>query len=247
MKPLIGITCGTLRDQTWCPPFQGHRQTYIEAVVAAGGAPMLLPLVEDADVLRAIYEPLDGLLLAGGNDLDPRHYGEEPHPELGTVDVLRDRVELQLARWAAAEGKPVLGICRGMQVLNVALGGTLYQDIGMQLGEQIMHDSSYKYQDWTHMVHDLEIDPQSRLAGVFGETLFPINSLHHQSLKIVAPSLRPVGWSPDGVVELVESDADNYMVGVQCHPEALQGAADLRWRRLFGDFVNVSRRAMTAG
>src|SRR5690606_20582723 len=132
MIPSIGITCGSLSDRDWCPPFVGHRKTYIDAVAAAGGAPFLIPLVEDEAVLRALYERIDGLLLAGGGDVEPRHYGEEPIPALGSVDPLRDRVELTLARWAVAEGKPVLGICRGIQVLNVALGGSLYQDIPSQ-------------------------------------------------------------------------------------------------------------------
>ena len=140
MKPLIGITCGTFRDKPWCPPIHGHRQTYMDSVVTAGGAPMLIPLVDDVEVLRAIYERIDGLLLSGGHDVDPTNYGEAALPELGTVDVLRDRVEMQLARWAVEDGRPVLGICRGMQVLNVALGGSLYHDSKTQLSAEIIHD-----------------------------------------------------------------------------------------------------------
>lgn len=237
MKPLIGVTCGTFRDRDWCPPIHGHRQTYIDSVVAAGGAPFLLPLVDDEDVLRALYDRLDGVLLAGGQDVNPRHYGEVPTPELGIVDDLRDRVELLLARWAVEEGKPVLGICRGMQVLNVALGGTLYQDIGTQLKVETIHDSSFAAQDWTHMVHDLELDHTSRLGELFGPATFPINSLHHQSLKRIAPKLRAVGWAPDGVIEAIEGTNGHFVIGVQCHPEALQGQADPRWRALFEDFV----------
>ncbi|HEY0736455.1 MAG TPA: gamma-glutamyl-gamma-aminobutyrate hydrolase family protein [Herpetosiphonaceae bacterium] len=238
MKPLIGITCGTFRDREWCPPIHGHRQTYIDSVVAAGGAPFLFPLVDDQAVVRALYERLDGVLLAGGCDVDPSYYGEEPMQQLGPVDVLRDRVEMWLARWAAEEGKPVLGICRGMQVLNVALGGSLYQDIPTQLQPQYVHDGSYACEDWTHMVHDIRIEPSSKIAKVFDTSAFPINSLHHQSLKVIAPQLKPVGWAPDGVVELVEGSNGHFMVGVQCHPEALQAEADPRWRRLFKHFVD---------
>jgi len=237
MHPVIGITCGTFRDRDWCPPIHGHRQTYIESVVAAGGAPLLMPLIEEVEVLRSLYDRLDGLLLAGGRDVSPEYYGEEPHPLLGEIDLLRDQVELQLARWAAEEGKPILGICRGMQVLNVALGGSLYQDIAAQLGGDIVHDISYKCENWTHMGHELQVAPESRLAEVFGTTVFPINSLHHQSLKTIAPALQPVGWAPDGVVELVEGRNGHYMIGVQCHPEALQAAADPRWQALFRNFV----------
>jgi putative glutamine amidotransferase len=241
MKPLIGITCGTFRDREWCPPIHGHRQTYIDSVVMAGGAPLLFPLVDDETVVRSLYDRLDGILLAGGCDIDPVYYGEEPLPQLGPVDALRDKVEMWLARWAAAEGKPVLGICRGMQVLNVALGGSLYQDIPSQLQPEYIHDGSYACENWTHMVHDLRVEPSSKVAQVFDVTTFPINSLHHQSLKVVAPQLRPVGWAPDGIIELVEGVNGHFLVGVQCHPEALQAEADPRWRRLFKYFVDNCR------
>lgn len=236
-RPFIGITCGSFQDRDWCPPFVGHRKTYIDSVVAAGGAPLLIPLVDDEAVLRALYDRVDGLLLAGGGDIEPRHYGEEPAPELGTVDALRDRVELPLARWAVAEGKPVLGICRGIQVLNVAMGGSLYQDIPSQLGGDLAHNGSYASQNWAHMAHDLRLDPDSHLAQLFGAGTLPVNSLHHQSLKAVAPGLRPVGWAPDGVVEAVEGENGHFLIGVQCHPEALQAEADPRWRAVFRRFV----------
>ncbi len=244
MKPYIGITCGTFRDRDWCPPTHGHRKTYVDAIVAAGGAPFLLPLVEDEEVLRALYDRLDGLLLAGGGDVDPINYGEAPIPELGTTDSLRDRIEIPLARWAVAEGKPILGICRGLQVINVALGGTLYQDISAQLASDLVHDSSYTRQDWTYMAHNLELAADSHLAELFGMTAFPINSLHHQSLKQLAPELRPVGWAPDGVIEAVEGNNGHFLIGVQCHPEALQGTADPRWRALFKRFVESCATVM---
>jgi putative glutamine amidotransferase len=237
MPPLIGITCGSVRDRDWCPPIQGHRQTYIDSVVAAGGVPLLFPLVDNTDVVRSLYERLDGVLLAGGHDINPVHYGEAPLPALGTVDDLRDRVELQLARWAVAEGKPVFGICRGMQVLNVALGGTLYQDIRTQYTTTIVHDDSYACEDWTHLAHELRLAPDSSLSRLFGDTTFPINSLHHQSINTLAPRLRAIGWAPDGVIEAIEGDSEQFVIGVQCHPEALQDAADPRWRTLFKAFV----------
>jgi putative glutamine amidotransferase len=236
-RPLIGITCGSLRDRDWSPPFVGLRQTYINAVAAAGGAPILIPLVDDEDALRTLYERVDGLLLSGGGDIAPRYYGEEPHPELGSVDELRDRVELPLTRWAVADGKPVLGICRGIQILNVAMGGSLYQDIPAQLGGGPLHNDSATNQNWAHMAHDIRLDPESRLAELFGTTTLPTNSLHHQSLKALAPGLHPVGWAPDGVVEAVEGDNGHFLIGVQCHPEALQAEADPRWRALFRRFV----------
>lgn len=237
MRPTIGIPCATLRDKDWCPPLHGHRHTYVDAVVRAGGAPVLIPLVAEESVLRRIYSIIDGLLLAGGGDVDPAHYGESPIPELGTIDTLRDTVEMPLAQWALADGKPILGICRGIQVLNVAMGGTLYQDIPSQL-ESDVHNNSYTNQDWTYMAHALQLDPNSQMAQLFGTTEFSTNSLHHQSLKQVAPGLRAVGWAPDGVVEAVEGLNGQFIMGLQCHPEALQAEADPRWQSLFKRFVD---------
>lgn len=244
MKPYIGITCGTFRDRDWSPPMNILRRTYIDAIASAGGAPFLIPLVDDEEVMRALYERIDGLLLSGGGDIEPSHYGEAPLPELGATDPLRDKVELWLAGWAVADGKPILGICRGAQLLNVSLGGSLYQDIPAQLQSELVHDSSFTRQDWAYMAHDLRIEPGSRLAEIIGTTNFPTNSLHHQSLKTIAPDLRPVGWAPDGVVEAIEGRNGHFMLGVQCHPEALQGAADPRWRALFEEFVENCRVAV---
>lgn len=246
MKPIIGIPCGTMYDRDWCPPLHGHRQTYVDAVVRAGGVPLLMPLINDESVMRILFDRIDGLLLAGGGDITPGNYGEEPLPELGNTDPLRDDVEFPLVRWAVEEGKPVLGICRGMQLLNVSLGGSLYQDIPSQLQTSIVHDISYNQKDWTYMAHPLELEPDSRLAQILGLTSFETNSLHHQAVKTVAPQLRPVAWAPDGVVEAVEGRNGKFMMGVQCHPEALQGEADPRWQPLFAHFVEQCRVTMSA-
>lgn len=240
MKPYIGIPCATIRDKDWCPPAFGHRQSYIEAIVSAGGIPFLIPLVTQEEVLRALYDRTDGLLLAGGGDIAPEYYGEKPHEHLGMMDPLRDQIELPLTRWAFADGKPILGICRGVQVLNVALGGTLYQDIASQLETPLAHDSSYELCDWTHLAHELRLDPDSRLARLLGTPSLLTNSLHHQSLKDIAPGLRPVGWAPDGVVEAVEGTNGQFMLGVQGHPEALLTHAEPRWRAMFQAFVASS-------
>ena len=237
MKPIIGIPCGTFRDRDWCPPSHGHRQTYVDAVVRAGGVPLLIPLVADEEVLRALYDRIDGLLLAGGRDVAPSFYGENEHEHLGEVDELRDEVELPLTRWAAEDGKPILGICRGIQVMNVALGGTLYQDINSQIENASNHSISYAKEDWTYFAHDLRVDPDSKLAQMLGVTAFATNSLHHQSVKDIAPGLRAVAWSPDGVIEGLEGTNGHFIVGVQCHPEALQAQADTRWQGMFRSFV----------
>ncbi len=237
MTPLIGISCGTFRDRDWCPPSYGHRQTYVDAVLRAGGAPLLIPPLLDASALRAIYDRLDGLLLAGGGDISPNHYGDQPHERLGTIDPPRDMAELRLAHWAAADGKPMLGICRGVQLINVALGGSLYQDIPSQLETTIDHSESYTREDWTFLAHPMTIAADSRLARYLGATNMMINSLHHQAVRVVAPGLRAVAWAPDGVIEALESERHIFIVGVQCHPEALQAEVDPRWQGLFAAFV----------
>lgn len=237
MKPLIGISSGTFHDKAWCPPIAGHRQSYIDAVVNAGGVPLLIPPLADEAVLRALYERIDGVLLAGGGDIAPSWYGEEPHAYLGNVDTARDHTEMPLARWAFAESKPILGICRGVQVLNVALGGSLYQDIPSQIDTTLEHDVSYTKEDWTYMAHELRIASDSRLARVLGVAQLRTNSLHHQSVKAIATGLRPTAWAPDGVIEALEGHNGSFVMGVQCHPEALQEQADPRWQGLFRALV----------
>jgi putative glutamine amidotransferase len=246
MKPYIGISCGTFRDRDWCPPANFLRKNYTDAIVTAGGIPFILPVVDDIDVLRALYERVDGIVISGGGDIDPHYYGEAPLPGLGPTDKTRDDIELPLARWAVEDGKPLLGICRGSQVINVALGGTLYQDIPSQIHSHLVHDSSFTRQDWTYMAHELRLDPDSQLAQVFGETCFMTNSLHHQSLKDIAPGIRAVGWAPDGVVEAIEGEGEAFLMGVQCHPEALQGMADPRWQLLFREFVERCMQLVVA-
>jgi Predicted glutamine amidotransferases len=203
----------------------------------AGGAPLLIPPLLDAATLRTIYERLDGVLLAGGGDIAPNHYGDQPHERLGTIDPPRDLTELRLARWAAAEGKPLLGICRGVQLINVALGGSLYQDIPSQIDTTIDHNLSYTREDWTFLAHPIAIAADSRLAQMLGTTHLMINSLHHQAVRRVATGLRAVAWAPDGVIEALESEGPTFIIGVQGHPEALQATVDPRWQNLFAAFV----------
>ncbi len=240
MKPLIGISCGTFHDRAWCPPSFGHRQTYVDAIIQAGGAPLLIPPVQDEVTLRALYERLDGVLFAGGGDIEPIHYGAEAHPQLGVTDPQRDTAELPMARWALADGKPILGICRGIQVLNVALGGSLYQDLPSEIPSDLHHNLSYEREDWTLLAHEIRIAPGSRLAHMLGTERLRTNSLHHQAVREIAAGLRAVAWAPDGVIEALESTGHSFVVGVQGHPEALQGSTDLRWRGLFSGFVASS-------
>lgn len=236
-RPLIGIPCRLAHDQDWCPPLVGIREGYIAAVIQAGGVPLLLPPHIDSVGLRQMYELLDGLLLAGGADIAPELYGEAPHPQLGAIEHLRDAVELPLVRWSVAERKPLLGICRGMQALNVALGGTLYQDIPSQYPTTLDHDSGAQQRCWEHLDHTVAFEVDSRLAALLGTCDLQVNTLHHQALKDIAPGLRVVGRAPDGIVEAVEGTGEAFVLGVQCHPEQLWSEVDPRWRQVFAAFI----------
>ncbi len=241
MQPLIGISGGLVSNNDWSPPIVGHRRGYVDAVTQAGGIPVILPPLTDLSALHALYERLDGVLLAGGDDVDPAYYGEAPHPLLGRVTPERDTAELQLARWAVTDGKPVLGICHGMQVLNVALGGSLWQDIQVQLPGTLDHLVSAKHHRWDALDHTLKLTPDSQLAQLLGTTEIGLNSLHHQAVKEIGAGLRVVGRAPDGVIEAVEGIGAAFVNGVQGHPEQLWQAVEPRWRALFGAFVAAMR------
>lgn len=246
-RPLIGIPAQTLQAIDGIPEGLPHswvmNSRYYFAAAEAGAAPVMIPLLtDDPESLRALYDRLDGLLLAGGVDMDPASFGEAPHPRLGRTDPARDAVELTLARWAIEDEKPVLGLCRGHQVLNVALGGSLWQDIESQIPEAIKHDyfptAGYPRDFRAHAV---ALAADSRLGAAFGSATVPVNSMHHQAVKSLAPSLRVAARAPDGVVEGLESGSDHYLVGVQWHPEIFE-QTDPGTARLFRTFVDAARR-----
>jgi putative glutamine amidotransferase len=238
MRPLIGIPCRSIRDGDHNLRF-GMLATYTRAVDLAGGAPVLIPLQLSEETCRSILARLDGLLLAGGADVDPKEFGQEVLPACGEIDAARDSVELSLTRWALAASQPVFGICRGIQVMNVAAGGSLYQDIASQLKTDLKHD--YHAPEAQVLAHTVEIAPASRVARSMGTTRVQVNSLHHQALKDIAPGLRVVARAPDGIVEAVEgADGRGFVVGVQFHPEWLLDE-DARMVRLFEDFVSSAR------
>jgi len=221
----------------------GIGEKYVLAIESAAGAPLLIHLTHDAAVLDGLYRHCDALLFAGGGDVDPGHFGAAPHPNLGTVDPLRDEVELALARRALADGRPMLGICRGIQVLNVALGGTLYQDIPAELPGALDHYASLRARDRGHMAHPIALEADSWLAEQLGAAEVPANTFHHQSVRDVARGLRVTGRAPDGVIEAVERTNGGFVVGVQCHPEELWERAEPRWARMFQGFVAATRRS----
>lgn len=256
-RPVIGIPTQTLQSlggvAAEIPPSWVMSQRYVSTLTEAGGVPWLIPLV-DVDTLRAVFDQLDGVFLPGGADIDPVSYAAEPHKLCDKTDPNRDRVELLLARWALPEGKPILGVCRGLQLINVAAGGTLYQDLAEQCSDSMKHDyfpfgGSGHTRDY--LAHDVRIAAGSRLAATFGRTTVKVNSMHHQGIRDLGDGLVATAWAPDGLVEGIEGEAGAYLVGVQWHPESLTECDDCAGK-LFAEFVEAAAdyrdvRALGAG
>lgn len=241
--PIIGIPCATYARPHPYPLAHGNNETYIRAVEVAGGVPLLIPLVQHEATLLAAFQAVDGLLFAGGVDLDPAYYSEEPHPALGSVNHEQDRVEMQLLAWAKQFHKPVFAICRGFQLLNVAYGGTLYQDLPSQYQPNLNHDESFTRQQRDLPAHGLRLANDSKLAELLGTTPFAVNTMHHQGVKDLGNELQAVGWSDDGLIEAVEDPQRPWVVGVQCHPEEMVRGEDLRWQAIFKAFVEAAKAA----
>jgi len=231
MKPLIGVTTSEVRAGTQVsqtPQGEPPRRemalglTYLRAIEAAGGLPVVIPPLE-LDAVEPLLDRFSGLCLSGGPDLDPAAYHERRHPELGPVEPELDQFELELARRADARALPLLAICRGQQVLNVARGGTLYQHLPDRPGTTIDHRQGAPGERTTHGV---EMAAGSRLARLMGRRKARVNSFHHQAVERLGSGLRAVAWSPDGVIEGVEAPAREFLVGVQWHAEILVSRRD---------------------
>ena len=227
---VVGIT---LRPQAGAedrPPRLVQNRAYLDAIEAAGAIPMPLPLLRDPDKLRALYERCDAICLPGGPDVVPQRYGEDPREDAGisSEDEL-DETEMLLTRWLVAEDRPTLAICRGIQVLNVALGGTLWQDI-----------ADHRQAQRDRLAHPVHIAPGTRLHDVLGCTELEVNSLHHQAIRQVGEGLTVSATTDDGLVEAVELPERRFLIGVQWHPEELVGSSDVQ-RRLFTALVAAAR------
>ncbi|MCL4393448.1 MAG: gamma-glutamyl-gamma-aminobutyrate hydrolase family protein [Chloroflexi bacterium] len=236
MRPLIGIPARTYVDGAVVR--YAVTSAYCQAIERAGGAPIVVPLGLGVEVLGELSARLDGLLLAGGADVDPAEFGEAVEPFCGEIDHARDFVELHLARSALDSGLPVFGICRGVQMLNVAAGGTLYQDIAAQLPGALAHEH-VRGEPFNRLTHVIDIDARSRLARALGASRMEVNSLHHQSIKQVAPGFRIVARAPDGIVEGIESRNGHFALGVQFHPEWLIDD-DRRVVTMFQEFIRAA-------
>jgi putative glutamine amidotransferase len=238
VAPLIGITTSVTVDKT--PERAYVNGAYIRAVQAAGGIPVLLTPHFTAEAQTALWERLDGLLLTGGGDIEPSRFGDVAHPTVSEVSPARDDLELGLTRRAVSEDVPLFAICRGIQVLNVALGGTLVQDIPSEWPNALPHAQSAPRHEPTHAVKIM--GEGTHLGRVLGVLEIEVNSLHHQAIKQLGDGLREVAWAPDGIVEGVEIPGDGrFVVGVQWHPEELV-THDQAARNLFAALVDAARR-----
>ncbi len=223
--PLIGITAGPPEDGS---PYVQTRSSYTRAIERAGGLPVLIPPL-GREALDALLDRLDGVVFPGGADVDPAEYGEQREPKTAVVAEL-DRLELAVAEWAIHSDVPTLGICRGQQLLNVAMGGSLIQHV----------DDHRQPGDRTALTQNVTVTPGSRLAEVLGATHLNVNHMHHQAVKEVARGLTAVAWATDGTIEGIESRQHSWLLMVQFHPEELVGFHEPS-QRLFSAFVDACR------
>jgi len=233
--PLVGVTTSITIDQS--PERAYVNSAYLHAVQQAGGVPVLLPPQLSKSSLERLVRGLDAVLLTGGGDVDPATFGEAPHPTLYDVAPSRDALETQVTLIALEKRTPLLAICRGVQVLNVVLGGSLHQDVATDPGTEILHSQKEARDQATHKV---TVAAGSRLSRVLGGEDLEVNSFHHQVIKSLGRGLVPVAWAPDRLIEGVELDDDSrFVLGVQWHPEHLVGNSEPA-RRLFSALIKAA-------
>lgn len=243
MRPIIGMTCTTATTfeqggLRLLPTQEVGYRTYVHAVTASGGAPLFIPLVREQAVIESLAAKLDGLVLTGGPDINPLYFHSEPHPNLGLVDQEQDELELSITKLAMEANIPILGICRGIQVLNVANGGTLYQDIFSEAATP----SLLKHRQqapMTTLTHSMKIEPGTGLHEMLQQTTILVNSHHHQAVKDVAPGFRVTARATDGLIEGIELASRKFVVGVQWHPEG-SFREDVYAQRLFQAFIQAA-------
>jgi putative glutamine amidotransferase len=242
MKPLIGITTGEIRNmiEPWSPITYGQSHTYSDAIIRAGGLPVLLPITNDAKIIMQTYSRLDGILFAGGNDINPKLYGQKPYTETTDYSPVRDQMEINLMYLALEQSKSILAICRGMQLLNVVCGGSLYQHIKSDLKQASDHEISTRKKTLVDLAHQLKVKPKSKLAAIIHSDTIAANTHHHQAINRLGDNLIASAHSEDNLIEAIEGNGKNYMIGIQCHPESLS-TVEPKWDLVFSAFVESAR------
>ncbi|GAB4577882.1 MAG: gamma-glutamyl-gamma-aminobutyrate hydrolase family protein [Anaerolineales bacterium] len=235
-KPLIGITTFHT-DSHRGYIYVSITEAYVKAVARAGAVPLLIPVGLGEDDLTQILHTVNGILFTGGGDIDPARYGGLPHATIHEIDPERDQMELHLVREAVEQQTPFLGICRGLQVVNVALGGTLYTHIQDQHPNALKHDF-FPGRPRDYLAHPVKVDEGTTLANILGQPIVQVNSLHHQGIHRIAADLTPTAYAPDGITEAVELPGHPFGLAVQWHPEWLPEQAEMR--ALFEAFVHAA-------
>lgn len=235
-KPIIGVTASRIHNRQGIP-LNSVMEAYVRAVTAAGGIPVLLPPIDPVETVETLLSRLDGILFTGGGDIDPKFYNGSDDDTLDSMDLERDIFELALCQSSVEAKKPIFGICRGLQLINVALGGTLYEDVLKQMPRGQKH-SFGKEQPRDYLAHEVNLVEGSRLYQILGKTELLVNSLHHQGIRSLAPDLRPTAYAPDGLIEGIELTGHPFGVAVQWHPEWLLEHPPMR--SLFQAFVDAS-------
>lgn len=233
--PMIGVTTYRTHNR------YGHPQiclseAYVASLAQAGALPVLVPLGLSEPALDELVSRLDGMLFSGGGDVEPERYGSQPHPLVDNVDLDRDRVELHLLQKVLAAGQPFLGICRGLQVINIGLGGTLYEDILDQKPGSLRHSTPDDLPRY-HLAHPVRLESNSQLSKILAHPEIQVNSQHHQGIRLLANDLKPTAYAPDGIIEAFEIPSFRYGLAVQWHPEWLQEHPPMR--ALFCSFVEA--------
>lgn len=233
MKPVIGLTTYTSENR------QQINNAYLKSVEQAGGIPVGIPILKEEDV-EAVLDRIDGLILIGGNDVDPMLFNEDPHQKIGTFAKELDYSDIRLFKAALKRNMPILGVCRGLQIINVALGGSLIQDIPAQVEGAIAHKQASKRGETTHFVELLG----GKIQEILGEERVHVNSFHHQAAGRVGEGLTVTATSSDGIIEALEYDAHPYCVSVQWHPEELSIVGDDYAKKLFASLVEASKKTV---
>jgi putative glutamine amidotransferase len=246
-KPLIGVTAGEIynRERPWGPKIYGQSFTYTDSIVKAGGLPVIIPLTDDMSIIDEFCGRIDGLMMSGGNDIDPKMYGEKPRVKLDELSDLRDNMEKRMLDNALENKTPILGICRGLQMINIYFGGTLYQDIKTDLPDALNHEASTESKNLEDKAHTLQIEKTSKLFEILGTESLESNTHHHQAVKKLGKGLKVTARTEDGIVEGLETDDDRFIIAVQSHPESL-GSVIPTWGNLFEAFTQKARANQTS-
>jgi len=225
MAPLVGVTMsrGLRQSASSAVEINFLSQPYVHALATSGVTPILIPSALTADALRAIYERVDGIVLSGGGDVHPQYLQVDPQAAAlcTEIDEERDQTELTLTRWAMADDKPLFGICRGQQVMNVALGGSLITDIPSQIGKQVTHAIENAPDRRFKLLHSVEVFAKTRLGRILGAGRVEVNSIHHQAVSSLGAGLIATATAPDGLIEALEAPDARFFLGVQWHPEEI--------------------------